>query len=160
MGMFELKKDGAVFLSPRARFQWMLFTAMCVGAFCGCGEAAKPWEKVVPASGQITFEGKPAEGAQITLYPKAADFPASVRPSSTTGEGGKFVLGTHGAADGAPAGEYSASVVWFKVVDVGSGPVRGDNVLPAKYASETTSGLTIVINETETTIPVIDLKKR
>ena len=160
MGMLDSKMDVSGVLSSTGRLHWTLFTLMCVGSFSGCGEAAKPWEKVVPASGQIMFEGKPAEGAQITLYPKAADFPASIRPSATTVAGGKFVLGTHGAADGAPAGEYSASVVWFKVVDVGSGPVRGDNVLPAKYASENTSGLTIVINETDTTIPVIDLKKR
>jgi hypothetical protein len=125
----------------------------------GCGEAAKPWEKVVPASGQITFEGKPVEGAQITLTPVSAEFPNTVRPSATSITGGTFILGTYGTTDGAPAGEYKVSAVWFKTVNSGGSMVRGDNVLPGKYANADTSGITVVINDTETNIPTIDLKK-
>jgi hypothetical protein len=126
----------------------------------GCGGSSKPWEVVVPVSGQVTFEGKPVSGAQITLYPTSTEVPDSVRPSATTTEDGSFVLGTFGANDGAPVGDYKASVVWFKVVDVGSGPVRGDNVLPQKYSNPEASGITVTINAPETKVPAIALTKK
>ncbi len=103
-------------------------------AAVGCGEGLKPWEKVVPVSGQVTLDGKPVEGAQITLVPTASDFPETIRPSATTLAGGNFFLGTFGSQDGAPAGEYKVSAVWFKTVSSGGSMVRGPNVLPAKYA--------------------------
>ena len=126
----------------------------------GCGEAKKPWEKVVPASGQVTLDGNPVEGAQITLIPTATDVPETIRPSATTLAGGNYFLGTFGSQDGAPAGEYKVSAVWFKTVNSGGTMVRGSNALPGKYASPDTSGLTIVINETETSVPVIELKSK
>ena len=126
----------------------------------GCGGPSKPWEVVVPVSGQLTFEGKPVSGAQITLYPTSTEVPDSVRPSATTTEDGSFVLGTFGANDGAPVGDYKASVVWFKVVDVGSGPVRGDNVLPQKYSNPEASGITVTIDAPETKVTAIALTKK
>lgn len=142
---------------------WRLPVFVCFGLMLisiGCGDKAKPWEKVVPASGQITFEGKPVEGAQITLTPVSGEFPNTVRPSATSITGGTFILGTYGATDGAPAGEYKVSAVWFKTVNSGGSMVRGDNVLPGKYANADTSGITVVINDTETNIPAIDLKRK
>ena len=136
-----------------------LFACCCLATpfIAGCGDSAKPWEVVVPAIGQITFEGEPVEGAQITLVPASAEYPDTVRPSATTAAGGNFVLGTYGRSDGAPAGEYKASIVWFKLVDFGSGAVRGDNVLPAKYASPDSSGITVVVNDSEANVATIEL---
>jgi len=135
-----------------------------VALFCllamGCGEAPKAWEKVVAASGKLTFEGQPIEGAQVTLFPTASEFPETVRPSATTAADGTFALGTYGTADGAPAGDYKASVVWFKVVNSGGSMVRGANVLPGRYANPETSGLNVVISPSESTLPAIDLKKK
>lgn len=126
----------------------------------GCGEAAKPWEVVVAVSGKLTFEGKPIDGAEVTLFPTASDFPDTVRPSGTTSSGGNYALGTYGTADGAPAGDYKASVVWFKVVDSGGSMVRGANVLPARYANPDTSGIKVVVNASESSLPAIELKKK
>ena len=126
----------------------------------GCGEAVKPWEIVVPASGKITFEGKPDEGAELTLTPVSAEVPATVRPSAKSVADGSFTLGTYGTGDGAPAGDYNVSAVWFKLVNSGGSMVRGDNALPAKYANPETSGIKIVIGDTETTIPQIDLRNK
>ena len=126
----------------------------------GCGDAAKPWEIVVPASGQVTLNGAPVEGAQITLIPTATDFPETIRPSATTVAGGNYFLGTFGSQDGAPAGEYKVTAVWFKTVDSGGSMVRGPNVLPGRYAHPDTSGVTVVISDTETSVPVIDLKSK
>jgi hypothetical protein len=135
-------------------------TALLCLLMSGCGEAAKPWEKVTAVSGTLTFEGKPIGGAEVTLIPTASDFPETVRPSGTTSADGSFTLGTYGTADGAPAGEYNASVVWFKVVDSGGSMVRGANVLPARYANPETSGIKVVVNASESTLAAIDLKKK
>lgn len=137
----------------------VLWGWFCAVALAGCGEATKPWEIVVPASGKVTFEGKPVEGAELTLTPISPDVPATVRPSAKSGADGSFTLGTYGTGDGAPAGEYKVSAVWFKLVNSGGSMVRGDNALPAKYANPETSGVKVVIGDSETAIPAIDLKK-
>lgn len=146
--------------SRRFRVASSAIALLLLPALGGCGGSSKPWEVVVPASGQLTFEGKPVSGAQITLYPTSAEVPDTVRPSATTTEDGSFVLGTYGANDGAPAGDYKASVVWFKVVDAGAGPVRGDNVLPKKYSNPEASGIAVTISAPETKVPAITLTKK
>jgi hypothetical protein len=156
---FEASAILAVFdMVPSLSLKSLAVLVMAMAA--GCGEAAKPWEIVVPASGQVTLDGKPVEGAQITFVPTATDFPETVRPSATTLAGGNYTLGTFGSQDGAPAGEYKVSAVWFKTVDSGGSMVRGPNVLPAKYAQPDNSGITVVINDTETSVPVIELKSK
>lgn len=143
----------------RRRFEKLFACCCCVATslIAGCGDAPKPWEVVVPAIGEVTFEGEPIAGAQITLVPVSTEFPDSVRPSATTALGGNFALGTYGNSDGAPAGEYKASVVWFKLDESGDSPVRGDNVLPAKYANPDSSGITVVVNDKEASVISIAL---
>ncbi len=126
-------------------------------AIGGCGESAKPWEVLVPASGTVTFRGKPVQGAQVTLYPTNPDFPSVVRPSAISGDGGEFSIGTFGTDDGLPAGEYRVAVVWHPLVDKGGGASRGDNALPQKYAHPETSNLKVVVGETETRLPTLQL---
>lgn len=137
----------------------LLFTA-ALGALSlsGCGRAAKPWETVFKAEGQVQFRGQPAPGATLILYPQDASVPAQVRPTATADAAGKFTLSTYSQADGAPAGEYRVAVVWHPLVNDGGGPVRGPNKLPAKYSQPDTSGLTVTIDPTENQLPALDLK--
>lgn len=135
---------------------WLLASAILPGV-TGCGESAKPWEVVVPVKGTVTFRGKPVAGAQISLYPANAEFPSSVIPSATSLRNGEFSVGTYGTDDGAPAGEYRVGIVWHPLVDKGSGGSRGDNVLPPKLANPETSGLKVVVNSAETTLPSFNL---
>ncbi len=142
-----------------SHLSFVLSSLLFAVGLAGCGEAAKPWEIVVPAKGTVTFDGKPVDGAELTLTPVSAEVPATVRPSAKSGADGTFTLGTYGTDDGAPAGEYKVSAVWFKLVNSGGSMVRGDNALPAKYANPDTSGISVVIGDSETAIPAIDLKK-
>lgn len=135
---------------------WLLASAISL-AVTGCGESAKPWEVVVPVKGTVTYRGKPVAGAQISLYPANAEFPSSVIPSATSVQNGEFSVGTYGTDDGAPAGEYRVAIVWHPLVDKGSGGSRGDNVLPPKLANPETSGLKVVVNSEETTLPSFNL---
>jgi hypothetical protein len=48
----------------------LVFFFACAGLFSGCGGAPKPpEEKLVPASGAITLDGKPAAAVRIRLTP-------------------------------------------------------------------------------------------
>lgn len=75
--------------------------------------------------GRITYKGKPLAGADVTFV--SLDRPAPKVVSAKTGEDGAF------AAKGLPAGRYAVTVALAK---------DGKSVLPPKYATTDTSGLT------------------
>jgi hypothetical protein len=75
-------------------------------------------------AGRITFNGQPLAGADVAFV--SLDRPAPKVVTARTGEDGAF------AAKGLPAGKYAVTVA-AKV---------GKPVLPAKYATTDTSGLT------------------
>ena len=137
-----------------------LLVAGCCLALSGCGETKMPWETVYKAEGRVTLDGKPVSGAQVYLYPTSSEFPEEIRPTATTDQDGKFVLGTNSIDDGAPAGEYKATVLWYKLVDKGGGAVRGPNALPVKYSKPETSQLIATIAESPetTTLPTFELR--
>jgi hypothetical protein len=127
----------------------------------GCGEAAKPWDKVYPVKGSVKFDGKPVVGAQVVLFPVDSKVPEAIRPTATTGPDGTFEVGTHDAKDGAPAGEYKVAIVWHPLVPTEGGPVRGDNALPPKYSAPATSDLTASVKPEASgvTLASFELKK-
>jgi len=127
-------------------------------ALTGCGEKAKAWERVYPADGIVNFKGKPLAGAVVTLVPLDDEFPSSVRPTATSKDDGTFQLGTHSAADGAPAGDYKALVLHFPVVGKKDSPSAGPNDLPVKYAKAETTDLKVTIVAGQTNIPPLELK--
>ncbi len=151
-----------MFFSPAPRLARCGLPALLFATlWCGTGcRRALPWEKVHPATGVVQFEGQPIAGAQVTLVPKDPQFPDTIRPMAITAADGRFELGTFDKADGAPAGQYGVSIVWHPLVDKGSGPSRGDNALPAKYAQPSTSGLTVKIESAANQLPTLELKKR
>ena len=65
-------------------------------------------EKVVPASGIVTYQGKPLEGYRVVFMPTDGRRPAS----GVTDAQGRFVLGTNAANDGAPAGTHKVAFTW------------------------------------------------
>jgi hypothetical protein len=113
---------------------------------------------VYPAQGTATYLGNPIPYAAVFLHPIGvkADFPL---PRAIVKGDGSFVIGTYGADDGAPAGEYRVTTQWFEKVD---DPEKDDGImprnrLPAKYARVETSGLSLRIQEGENIIPPLQL---
>jgi len=60
--------------------------------------------------GKVLVDGKPAEGAVVIFHPRDGGITAA-RPSGIAKADGTFTLST-GIKDGAPAGEYTVTVVW------------------------------------------------
>src|SRR5262245_43532667 len=79
-------------------------------------------EKVVPASGTVTFQGKPLDHYQVTFKPTDDRRPAT----GITDKDGKFTLGTNTAGDGCPPGKHKIAVVWLAPTDDGLGNIVDD----------------------------------
>lgn len=109
----------------------MVSTATRIGIACllsaalsGCGDG-RPG--LVEATGTVTVDGKPVEGASVSFQPIAEEMEGFGRPAvGTTDASGKFSLMTYEPGDGVPEGKYKVAVQ--KRVPV--------NELPANYDSE------------------------
>jgi hypothetical protein len=92
---------------------WMLPLVALV--ITGCGPTDPP--KAVgpqPVSGQVVYDGKPAAGVNVYLFPTDAPTPPAIprNPTGVTGEDGRFVIGTFGKDDGASPGDYMVLLDW------------------------------------------------
>jgi hypothetical protein len=78
----------------------------------GCGRPARV--PVFPVHGQVLYDGKPAAGVQVFLFPTAApgvpDIP--MNPRGVTGADGRFTIGTYADDDGAAVGSYQVVLCW------------------------------------------------
>lgn len=88
---------------------------LCFGIAVGCSPKQEKIE-TFPVSGQVIYDGQPAAGVQVFLYPMGA--PAvplvPVQPHGTTDSEGRFKLSTYGEDDGAAAGSYRVVLFWPK----------------------------------------------
>jgi hypothetical protein len=133
-------------------------------ALVGCGEQIDPTRLAVfPAKGQISFKGQAPVGASIVLFPKTtapkgSDAPL-VCPRGRVQTDGTFALTSYKADDGAPAGEYSVTLEWHKLVKAPDGqPDLGPNLLPAQFSRPEKSPLVVKIAAGTNTLPPIVLK--
>jgi Carboxypeptidase regulatory-like domain len=134
-----------------------------VSVWVGC--AHKPAvEGLVKVTGTVTYQGKPVEGATVVFSPEGKGRPASGRTDSS----GRFQLTTLEANDGAMPGKYRVAISKFEGASSAATPPSADemakkftqmrgraavkggaaklggakNLLPVKYRSPKTSGLT------------------
>jgi hypothetical protein len=94
---------------------------------------------VYPVKGKVAVAGEPPIGALVVLYPARPVGEKDLRPSAKIGQDGIFSLTTYVADDGAPAGEYTATIQWNKLVKKGPDYSAGPNVVPKQYAARETS---------------------
>jgi hypothetical protein len=134
--------------------------AAMVGLWAGCGGEDRV--EVYPAAGTVTYRGRPADGAEVTLYWAGESVPDRrfPIPSGTVGGDGRYELTSFEPADGAPPGLYLATVVWLEAIKPGENPeaaARGDR-LGGRYANPETSGLSVTIEPRENALPPFDLQ--
>lgn len=138
----------------------------------GCGSSGLP--KTYKVSGTVKQSGKPVDGALVTFLPSAAGAKPAVGSTNAKGE---FKLSTFGPSDGAVAGDYKVTITKTATPPANAAPAlqpgvlasgdlsdsyvppsasegsRGSrankNLLPAKYASDATSGLIATVAEND-----------
>ena len=121
----------------------------------GCGGDAGP--RVHPVSGRIVVDGRPAAKAQVAFHPTAGA-PGGVIPFAETDADGVFRPSTRLTGDGAPAGDYTLTVLWPEIkVDRGE-EVAGPDRLRRRYADPRSSTLRVTIREGENALPTFELK--
>lgn len=155
--------------SPSRHRLLFAVVAMIIPTLYGCGgDTVIP---VYPVTGKVLYQGSPPEGALVIFYPaghpevKGESFPP--RPSGVVQADGSFSLTTLNPKDGARAGKYKVTVVWFKGstseeggVGAGSNKARSGNgdALEGKYASPDLSGLTAEVTTGKNELTPYDLK--
>jgi hypothetical protein len=124
----------------------LLTLAGCLG---GAGEA-----KPVPASGVITLNGEPLEGAYVLFIPDMGP-----KASATTAADGGFELTTVKDKDGVVPGPCRIAVEKRAPLDPKDPYVTPKSLIPEKYGSVNTSGLTETVADSGENFFSIDLKK-
>ena len=124
----------------------------------GCSSETSSEIPVHPAQGTVLFKGKPAAGAMVALHPRKGGSANAPNPRGTVQADGSLQLTTYQKDDGAPEGEYTITVEWSPAVKQNGDTVPGPNVLPPKYATPSSSDLTVAISPGTNQLPKIDLK--
>jgi hypothetical protein len=80
--------------------------------FVGCGKQTPRGPQPYPVKGQVTFQGKPAAGFQVSFHPLFEQSGPKFAPSALTDENGQFALRSYQPGDGAPPGDYAVTFTW------------------------------------------------
>ena len=130
-------------------------------ALSSCGGAAKPSEPLLPTTGQVFYQGKPAIGATVILHPLVE--PEKWKqgfPSGPVTADGSVKIKTAGEWDGAPAGEYMVVVVWMPAASGDERTAEEGTVdkLAGKYADPANSAWKVTVAGTRCELPRMDLQ--
>lgn len=136
---------------------------------CGGGSSASEAVKTVAVSGVVTYRGQPVEGATVTFLPGTGVTDQNAKAAfGVTDAQGRYSLTTAQANDGAVPGNYLVTI--SKQMAVGRQPDPADEekdyippepdgsessfkapdpvtLLPPKFATPTTSGLTATVTD-------------
>lgn len=118
---------------------------------------SSPPPEVHQVSGEVFLDGKPASGAVVHFHP--VDNAEGSAAFATVKEDGSFELSTYGSEDGAEAGKYRITLVWF---DETQGEERetiyGPDRFGDRYSNPKTSGLNATVRAGENDTLRFDLK--
>ena len=125
--------------------------AILLSSALGCGRSNRP--ATTPVTLTITYQGKPVEGATVTLLPESASVPVA---TGITDRSGVAKPRTFPDVIGVVPGNYTVTVRKTEVqgtlpegqslddLPPGQGPTFRE-LLPAKYASPSTSELKLTV---------------
>jgi hypothetical protein len=123
-----------------------------------CPACSSGRKAVHPVRGQILVDGKPAAQAQVLFHPAEKDTD-QLQPAGQTDDEGYFNLTSYVNSDGAPAGDYTVTVTWFRVFRRGDEAIR-QNVLPRRYAVPDSSQLKVTVNKGKNELSALQLSSR
>lgn len=115
---------------------------------------------VHPVEGKVILDGQPLANAAIVLH-RVGDpkFPANLHPRGRASTDGTFKLETFDPADGAPDGEFVATVFLTEETEVDGEKQAGPNILPAQYSKPETSPLKLRITSSTKELQPLILSK-
>jgi hypothetical protein len=122
-----------------------------------CITSCSSQKRAYPVEGKVLFEGRPAAGATVQFHPLDTNEKEPLVPRGQAGADGTFRLTTYEFEDGAPAGRYAVTVFWGVPSKGGDGIDR--ILVPARYLSPSTSGLTVDVPEQESKLKPFLLSK-
>lgn len=138
-----------------------LVVASTLLALVSCGDG-RTYRKVYPVKGKILVNGQPAEDCHIVLNHTYED-KNPVAPQARTDAKGEFQLTTYQANDGAPDGEYIATITWRERSGITKQEFEGPDRLGGAYAkAEKNKGLpgfVIKVENKALELPPFDLKQ-
>jgi hypothetical protein len=128
-----------------------VIVALLLAVDVGCSRSRRPeLPKTYPVTGIVSFDSKPLPGATVMFNPAAGGGHGAIAVTDPTG---RYKLTTFAPADGVVPGDYKVAIT--KTVIGGTEPdtpasVAPDpkNVLPAKYADDSTSGFKATVEAT------------
>lgn len=126
----------------------LAIVAMVVVVAGGCSRVRRPpLPQTFPVTGIVSFAGKPLPSATVMFNPVAGDGHGSIALTDATG---RYRLTTFTPGDGVVPGDYRVAITKIELGGTASdspAAVAPDpkNVLPAKYADHSTSGLTATV---------------
>jgi hypothetical protein len=144
--------------------------ALTVGALllAGCGPAGPKLPEIADVSGEVTYQGKAVEGAEVTFLSSTPD---SKPARGMTGADGRFSLKTYidpeHDLNGAIPGSYEITVTkkdlpkmtaedMAKMGGVAMAPPK--DLVPPRYSDPKKSGLTATVKAKEKNIVKLELK--
>jgi hypothetical protein len=130
-----------MFVTAWLRFE-LIIAVLCPILLSGCGGSASELN-VVPARGIVTFDGQPVEGANVIFSP--ADGKQTLASQAVTDSEGRFEMSTHSGGGkfvpGIAPGRYAVAVTKLDTAAVSTTLAPPKDLLPKKYGSPQTSGL-------------------
>ena len=141
------------------RFPARLLPLLTSGLLAVAGCARDEGPPCYPVRGTILYEGKPVPHAFVVLHPATTEGRNGSRPSAMANAKGEFTLTSRKVHDGAPAGEYVATVQWRPLVKRKGEYEPGPNRRPTRYSKPETSGLRIQVTAGDNELPQLTLKK-
>ena len=132
--------------------------SVCV-IMIGCKGSDAP--AVAPVSGRVMYKDKPVVGAHVNFSPENGGRIAS----GITDSSGQYTLSTYATNDGAILGKHRISVIAhgpdraLRPGEIGSGmpgeKVPGDPIIPRKYFTPESSGLTHEVVRGSNDVPLV-----
>ena len=116
---------------------------------------------VFPVKGRLMMNGQPLANAAIVLHStsksKTSKMPAYLHPHAKAEADGSFTLATFDKADGAPEGEFVATVFLTEEIMVDGEKQGGPNKLPELYAKPETSPFRVKITSSTKELQPLEL---
>ena len=116
-------------------------------------EASRRRVDVYPGDRTSHLQRQAGGRAQVTFHPKVQAVVHPI-PSAKVDPQGNFALTTYRSQDGAPAGEYSVTVVLRPVITKEGELELGANVLPPQYSSPKTTKMVTQVAAGANSVPI------